>query len=75
MPSIIRALFYPMPNVGDIFAEDDGNPFERRTFKILETRDGWVKVKCQCGECYKGVYEWSRFYLHFDQVKVRGQER
>jgi hypothetical protein len=45
--SIIRALFYKLPKVGDIYIFDgDKNPFKKRIeVNVLEVKDGYVRYK------------------------------
>lgn len=46
MLSIVRALFYKMPKPGDVYKDDDGNPFNTMTYTVLEVKGRWVRYTC-----------------------------
>lgn len=72
MMSIIRALFYKLPKVGDIYVMDDGDPFVRQSFIVEDVKDGWVKYR---GTTWKHVSSstCSRALFHSIMVKADGE--
>ena len=62
MPWILRAIFFRMPKVGDIYkVEGDDDPFgsKHKKRRVLEVKDGWVR------------YEWIGSDLWTDERKSR----
>jgi hypothetical protein len=68
MMSIIRALFYKMPKVGDVYISDSDDPFDRQTFIVEDVKDGWVKYR---GTTWKHVSSSTTSLSIFHSIMVK----
>lgn len=68
MTSLIRALFYRMPKVGNIYAWETEDPFSKPDLHtVLDTNRGWVKFKSHTTGT---VFTCPLWVFHLDYVKV-----
>ena len=69
MKDILRAIFKPLPNPGEVFVFDDGwnkDPFGKKLHKVevIEAWKGWVRYKFVGSSFYRDE-RMSRSSFHF----------
>ena len=67
--AIIRALFYKLPKPGDVYVDDTDNPFDRRRWRVVDAKEGWVKYT---STSWQGCeLTCPRWLFHLDCVKEK----